>query len=109
MFLPVFTLAAADAETSKVKVGFSALFSGCNVPQMPERVAVPVENCFADLKEVIFFESSIDENGRYTCIMTIRKGSDPDKLLHSIREALKKLALHLPPQMKYRDVELRKF
>ena len=100
LFLSMFTIAAAETETAKVQLKFSALFAGCNVPQMPERVAIPLENCFSGLKE--------DEDGRYTCILTLRKGSDPERTLQSLRRLEKSFSTHLPPQITYRAAEFRK-
>ena len=89
------------------------IFVGCNyagasAQAVQETVAVPLEAEINGVEHLLYFTSSCDDNGSYSCSIVFQSGIDYDMAMVNVQNAVKRAEAKLPEEVKKVGVNIHK-
>ena len=73
-----------------------------------DSVAVPIEDQINGVDDLLYYSSTCDNTGRYTCSVTFRSGADSDMALVNLQNAVKRAEVKLPSTVRQQGVSVQK-
>ena len=95
-------------EISPPEVRVSTAYSGASAEVITETIAAPLEAEFNGLEHLLYYSSSSDNSGSYSCTITFQYGIDSDIAQVNVQNAVKRAEMRLPTEVKQVGVEVRK-
>ena len=95
-------------EISPPEVRVSTTYSGASAEVITETIAAPLEAEFNGLEHLLYYSSSSDNSGSYSCSITFQYGIDSDIAQVNVQNAVKRAEMRLPSEVKQQGVEVSK-
>ena len=95
-------------EVSPPEVCVSTAYPGASAEVIAETIAAPLEAEFNGLEHLLYYESSSDNSGLYSCTITFAFGTDTDIAQVNVQNAVKRAEARLPAEVKVQGVQVSK-
>lgn len=95
-------------EVAPPEVLVSTNYPGASAEVISETIAAPLEAEFNGLEHLLYYESSSDNGGGYTCTITFAFGTDTDIAQVNVQNAVKRAEARLPAEVKVQGVQVSK-
>ncbi|MDD3155883.1 MAG: efflux RND transporter permease subunit, partial [Victivallaceae bacterium] len=86
-------------EIAPTTIRVSASYPGASAAVIAETVAIPLEDQINAVENLLYFSSSSNNNGQYTCWVTFKSGSDSNMDLVNLQNAVKRAESQLPNEV----------
>ena len=83
-------------EIAPPSVYIAASYPGASAQVVADTVAIPIEAEINGVEDLIYFSSTADNNGSYTCFVTFKSGVDSDMAMVNVQNAIKRAEPKLP-------------
>ena len=90
----------------QIYVGCS--YAGASAQVVQETIAVPLEAEINGVEHLLYFTSSCDDNGSYSCSIVFQPGIDYDMAMVNVQNAVKRAEAKLPDEVKKVGVNIYK-
>jgi multidrug efflux pump len=87
-------------------IGIFATYSGADVQTVSDSVIRPIEKELASVKNVLYYESSVDSTGGANISVTFKPGTDPELAQVDVQNRLKNADSVLPEQVRRTGVSV---
>lgn len=104
MRLPV----AEYPEIAPPSLYVQASYTGAGAEEVAETVAIPLEDEINNVDDLLYFSSTCDNNGSYSCTVTFESGTDPDMALVNLQNAVKRAEPRLPAEVTQTGIQVQK-
>lgn len=95
-------------EISPPEVRVSTAYAGASAEVITETIAAPLEAEFNGLEHLLYYSSSSDNSGSYSCTITFQYGIDSDIAQVNVQNAVKRAEARLPAEVKLQGVQVSK-
>ncbi len=95
-------------EISPPEVRVSTAYPGASAQVIADTIAAPLEAEFNGLEHLLYYSSSSDNSGSYSCTITFQYGIDTDIAQVNVQNAVKRAEMRLPAEVKLQGVEVNK-
>lgn len=95
-------------EIAPPTVRISATYPGASAEVIAETVAIPIEDKINGVEDIIYYSSSCNNNGTYSCSVTFKSGSDTDMALVNLQNAVKQAERKLPGEVTAKTISVSK-
>ena len=95
-------------EISPPEVRVSAVYPGASGQVIADTIAAPLEAEFNGLEHLLYYSSSSDNSGSYSCTITFQFGTDTDIAQVNVQNAVKRAEMRLPAEVKTQGVQVTK-
>ncbi|MBE6381343.1 MAG: efflux RND transporter permease subunit [Lentisphaerae bacterium] len=95
-------------EIAPPQISVSATYSGASASVVAETVAIPIEDELNGVDDLLYFSSTCDNMGNYSCSVTFKSGTDSDMAMVNVQNALKRAESKLPDEVKKVGVNVDK-
>lgn len=95
-------------EISPPEVRVSTVYPGASAEVITETIAAPLEAEFNGLEHLLYYSSSSDNSGAYTCTITFQYGINSDIAQVNVQNAVKRAEARLPAEVKLQGVQVSK-
>ncbi len=95
-------------EISPPEVRVSTVYPGASAQVIADTIAAPLEAEFNGLEHLLYYSSSSDNSGSYSCTITFQYGIDTDIAQVNVQNAVKRAEMRLPAEVKLQGVEVNK-
>ena len=95
-------------EIAPATISVSANYPGASAAVIAETVAIPLEDEINAVDNLLYFTSSCNSDGTYTCSVVFKSGSDSDMDLVNLQNAVKRAEAKLPSEVTKRTVQVKK-
>lgn len=103
-FLPI----AEYPEIAPPQIQVSATYAGASADVIAETVALPLESEINGLENMIYYSSTCDNSGSYSCSVTFKSGTDGDIAMVNVQNAIKRAEAQLPNDVQRVGVSVTK-
>ena len=86
-------------EIAPPKVNVEAVYTGASAEVIAETVGIPLENELNGLEDMIYFSSTSNNNGSYSCSITFKSGTNSDIAMVNVQNAIKRAEPKLPAEV----------
>ncbi len=76
-----------------------ASYTGASAQVVAETVAIPIEAQINGVEDMIYFSSTCDNAGNYSCSITFKSGTDSDMAMVNVQNAIKRAEPKLPQEV----------
>ena len=76
-----------------------ASYTGASASVVAETVAIPIEAQINGVEDMIYFSSTCDNSGNYSCSITFKSGTDSDMAMVNVQNAVKRAEPKLPTEV----------
>ena len=83
-------------EIAPPSVQVGATYTGASAQVVADTVAIPLESELNGLEDLLYFSSTSDNSGSYSCTITFKTGTDSDMALVNVQNAIKRAEPKLP-------------
>ncbi len=83
-------------------------YAGASAQVVQETMAVPLEAEINGVEHLLYFTSSCDDNGSYSCSIVFQPGIDYDMAMVNVQNAVKRAEAKLPDEVKKVGVQIYK-
>ena len=95
-------------EIAPATVRVSATYPGASAQVVADAIAIPIEDQINGVENVVYYSSTCDNSGTYSCSVTFRSGADTDMALVNLQNAVKRAETKLPSAVKQQGVMVQK-
>ena len=95
-------------EIAPPEVRVSTVYPGASGQVIADTIAAPLEEQFNGLEHLLYYSSSSDNSGSYTCTITFEFGCDTDIAQVNVQNAVKRAEARLPAEVKTQGVQVMK-
>lgn len=95
-------------EISPPQIQVSATYTGAGAEVVANTVAMPVESELNGLENVLYFSSTSDNSGGYSCSVTFKTGTDSDMAMVNVQNAIKRVEARLPAEVRDTGISVSK-
>ncbi len=95
-------------ELAPPQVHISASYSGASAQVVADTVAIPLEAEINGIENLLYFSSTSNDSGQYSCRITFKSGTDPDMAFINTQNAIKQAENKLPGEVVTSGVSVRK-
>ncbi|MDO5308671.1 MAG: efflux RND transporter permease subunit [Planctomycetia bacterium] len=95
-------------EISPPEVRVSTVYPGASGEVIADTIAAPLEAEFNGLEHLLYYSSSSDNSGSYSCTITFQYGIDTDIAQVNVQNAVKRAEMRLPSEVKTQGVQVQK-
>ncbi|MDO5317525.1 MAG: efflux RND transporter permease subunit [bacterium] len=95
-------------EIAPATLRVSASYPGASAQVVADAIAIPVEDQINGVDNVVYYSSTCDNSGAYSCSVTFRSGADTDMALVNLQNAVKRAESKLPSVVKQQGVTVQK-
>jgi hydrophobe/amphiphile efflux-1 (HAE1) family protein len=103
-FLPV----AEYPEIAPPQIQVSATYDGASADVIAETVALPLESEINGLENMLYYSSTCDNSGSYSCSVTFKSGVNGDIAMVNVQNAIKRAEAQLPTDVQRVGVSVTK-
>ena len=83
-------------EIAPPKINVEAVYTGASAEVIAETVGIPLENELNGLEDLLYFNSTSNNNGTYSCSITFKSGTNSDIAMVNVQNAIKRAEPKLP-------------
>ena len=87
-------------EIAPPEVRVSTTYPGASAEVIADTIAAPLEAEFNGLEHLLYYSSSSDNSGMYSCTITFQYGIDTDIAQVNVQNAVKRAEMRLPVEVK---------
>lgn len=95
-------------EIAPPEVRVSTTYPGASGQVIADTIAAPLEEQFNGLEHMLYYSSSSDNSGSYSCTITFAYGCDTDIAQVNVQNAVKRAEARLPSEVKTQGVQVQK-
>ena len=95
-------------EIAPATVRVSARYPGASAQVVADAIAIPVEDQINGVENVVYYSSTCDNSGSYSCSVTFKSGADTDMALVNLQNAVKRAESKLPSVVKQQGISVQK-
>ena len=95
-------------EIAPTSIRVSASYPGASAAVIAETVAIPLEDEINGGDNLLYYSSSCNNNGTYSCMVVFQSGSDSDMDMVNLQNAVKRAEAHLPSDVVRHNISVRK-
>ncbi len=95
-------------EIAPPTVRVSTNYVGASAQVITETIAAPLEEQFNGLEHLLYYSSTSDNSGNYSCTITFEYGTDADIAQVNVQNAVKRAEMVLPQEVKNQGVQVQK-
>ncbi len=95
-------------EIAPATVRVSAVYPGASAQVVADAIAIPIEDQINGVENVVYYSSTCDNAGSYSCSVTFRSGADTDMALVNLQNAVKRAESKLPSAVKQQGISVQK-
>ena len=95
-------------EIAPASIRVSATYPGASAQVIAEAVAVPIEDQVNGVEDLLYYSSTCDNAGSYSCSVTFKSGADSNMALVNLQNAVKRAEAKLPAVVKQQGVSVQK-
>lgn len=95
-------------EIAPTTVRVSASYPGASAAVIAETVAIPLEDAINGVDDLLYYTSTSNNNGTYSCTVTFKSGSDSDMDMVNLQNAVKRAESQLPTEVVRHNIQVRK-
>ena len=95
-------------EIAPPEVRVSTVYPGASGQVIADTIAAPLEEQFNGLEHLLYYSSSSDNSGSYSCTITFEFGCDTDIAQVNVQNAVKRAEARLPAEVKTQGVQVMK-
>ena len=107
--IALFDLPVAEyPELAPATIRVSASYPGASAQVVADSIAIPVEDQINGVENLLYYSSSCDNNGSYSCSVTFKSGADTDMALVNLQNAVKRAERKLPSTVKQQGISVQK-
>ena len=86
-------------EIAPPKINVEAVYTGASAEVIAETVGIPLENELNGLEDLLYFSSTSNNNGSYSCSITFKSGTNSDIAMVNVQNAIKRAEPKLPAEV----------
>lgn len=86
-------------EIAPPSIQVRAAYTGASAQVVADTVAIPIEAQINGVEDMIYFSSTCDNSGNYSCTITFKSGTDSDMAMVNVQNALKRAEPKLPAEV----------
>ena len=86
----------------------SASYPGASAEVITQTVAMPIEDEINGVDDLLYFSSTSDNSGSYSCQVTFQSGTDTDIALVNLQNAVKRAEVKLPSDVTKNGINVQK-
>ncbi|MBQ6011044.1 MAG: efflux RND transporter permease subunit [Kiritimatiellae bacterium] len=95
-------------EIAPVTIRVSANYPGASAQVVADTIALPVEDQINGVENVLYYSSTCNNSGSYSCSVTFASGADSDMSLVNLQNAVKRAEAKLPAVVKQQGISVQK-
>jgi len=95
-------------EIAPPQISVSTTYPGASASVIADTVAIPIEDELNAVDDLLYFSSTCDNLGFYSCSVTFKSGTDSDMAMVNVQNALKRAEPKLPEDVKRIGVSVDK-
>lgn len=95
-------------EIAPPSISVHCTYAGAGCEVVRDTVAVPLEAQFNSLEDLLYFSSSCDNSGGYSCTITFKPGINSDIAMVNVQNSIKRAEALLPSEVNDTGISVRK-
>ena len=95
-------------EIAPPQISVTTNYAGASAGVVADTVAIPIEDELNGVDDLLYFSSTCDNLGNYSCSVTFKSGTDQDMAMVNVQNALKRAEPKLPDDVKRVGVNVDK-
>lgn len=105
--LPRFPVAEYP-EIAPPTIRIRAQYSGADAVVIADTVAIPIEDEVNGVDDLLYFSSTSDNSGNYTCSVSLKSGTDSDIAMVNVQNAVRRAENKLPAEVVRNGIQVSK-
>lgn len=85
-----------------------AVYDGADAESVMQAVAIPIEDEINAVEDLLYFSSTCDNTGSYSCNVAFKSGTNTDIAMVNLQNAVKRADAKLPPEVTRTGIEISK-
>ena len=95
-------------EIAPPNIHVSTAYVGASAQVVADTVAIPIEAELNGVEDLIYFSSTSDNSGGYSCTVTFKSGTDSDMAMVNVQNAVKRAEVKLPDDVTREGITVQK-
>ena len=95
-------------EIAPVTIRVGANYPGASAQVVADTIALPVEDQINGVENVLYYSSTCNNSGSYSCSVTFASGTDSNMALVNLQNAVKRAEAKLPSIVKQQGISVQK-
>ena len=95
-------------EIAPPQISIETMYAGASAQVVADTVAGPIESEINGVEDLLYFTSTSDNTGRYSCEVTFKSGTNSDMAMVNVQNAIKRAEAKLPDEVKRDGIDVQK-
>lgn len=95
-------------EIAPTTIRISATYRGASAEVIAQTVAIPLEDEVNAVEDLLYYSSTCNNSGRYSCSVTFKSGTDSDMALVNLQNCVKRAESQLPSEVVRNNISVTK-